>query len=158
MSARYPGPRWRFRSARTTGTVATSMAGAVPIAAINITGEQVVLALRGALDAALSWELDICLEVAMEGRRRVVLDLEGLRSIDETTLDVIAEARERFRRAGGELVARSPGAGVRGLLERAALAGLVTREGADVAIPMSEIRTHRGESTPDRRRSGARHR
>ena len=78
--------------------------GAMPIEATDVTGARAVLALRGDIDASLSWELDVWLEVAMEGRRRVVLDVEGLRRIDGPALEVILDARERFRDVGGELL------------------------------------------------------
>lgn len=113
--------------------VAQGRGGSPPIVAIHASDEHVVLALRGELDLALSWELDICLAVAMEGWRRVVLDLRDLGFIDEVALEVIAEARRRFRRAGGELVARSAPPGVRTLLDLSGLADCLERDSPGAA-------------------------
>jgi len=90
-------------------TAGVSPFGVMPIEATDVTAARAVLALRGDIDATLSWELDVWLEVAMEGRRRVVLDVAGVRSIDAPALEVILDARERFRIAGGELLVSGAG-------------------------------------------------
>lgn len=96
--------------------------GDMPISATSVGSESVVLALRGEIDAALSWELDVWLEVAMEGRRRVVLEMGGVSQLGSPARGVIAAARQRFRRAGGELVVRSPRPEIRSSIDPAWLA------------------------------------
>lgn len=91
-----------------TSTASRPQREAAPIAVVGTTADQVLLILRGDLDLGVSWELDVWLDVAMEGRRRVVLELSGLGYADEAVRGVITRARERFRQAGGDLLVRSP--------------------------------------------------
>src|ERR1700744_571165 len=75
-----------------------------------------VLALRGELEFSDSTELSSRLAAAVSCRPWVIVDLADLASIDGSSLDVLLDAREQARLAGGDLLLAGPRGGVATLL------------------------------------------
>jgi anti-anti-sigma factor len=67
-----------------------------------------VLALRGELDATAVAELSSQLTAVMSGESWVIVDLAELAFMDCSALEVLADARERARRAGGDVLLADP--------------------------------------------------
>jgi anti-anti-sigma factor len=76
-----------------------------------------VLALRGELDTSATAELSSALADVMSRERWVIVDLDGLSYIDCASMRVLACARERTRRAGGDVLLAGARGGVARLLE-----------------------------------------
>ena len=87
---------------------------------------QVVLALRGEVDALTAPEFGAFFETMIDrGHRTVMLDLGGLRFMDASGLSVIAHGADRLEVLGGTLAIRTPAALIRQMLEITGFARLV---------------------------------
>lgn len=75
-----------------------------------------VLVLTGSLDVRCTADLRERLYALIEAEGSVVVDLSAVESIDTTTLKLLAVAHRHAERAGGRVVLRHPGPGVRRLL------------------------------------------
>lgn len=71
-------------------------------------GGDAVVILSGDVDLAAATDVWDALEPALEGARRVVVDLSGVRFIDSTGLSVLVRAHRRLAHDGGGLVVRRP--------------------------------------------------
>lgn len=71
----------------------------------NLTAHVVRLSLSGALDADAAGELDDVLHDAAAKTRIIVLDLEGVMSVDRSAAGVLRAAAARARKSGHRLVA-----------------------------------------------------
>jgi anti-anti-sigma factor len=87
---------------------------------------QVVLALRGEVDALTAPEFGAFFETMIDrGHRTVMLDLVGLRFMDASGLAVIAHGADRLEVLGGTLTIRTPAALIRQMLDITGFARLV---------------------------------
>jgi anti-anti-sigma factor len=87
---------------------------------------QVVLALRGEVDALTAPEFAAFFETVIDrGHRTVMLDLVGLRFMDASGLAVIAHGADRLEVLGGTLTIRTPAALIRQMLDITGFARLV---------------------------------
>lgn len=87
---------------------------------------QVVLALRGEVDALTAPEFGAFFETMIDrGHRTVMLDLVGLRFMDASGLTVIAHGADRLEVLGGTLTIRTPAALIRQMLDITGFARLV---------------------------------
>ena len=90
---------------------------------------QVVLALRGEVDALTAPEFGAFFETMIDrGHHTVLLDLVGLRFMDASGLGVIAHGADRLEVTGGTLTIRTPAALIRQMLDITGFARLVTLE------------------------------
>lgn len=77
--------------------------------AAGLSGEQMVLSVRGTVDSHTAPELGAFFDSAIaSGHRTVILDMTDLGSIDAAGLAVIASAASRLIGVGGGLTVRSP--------------------------------------------------
>lgn len=85
-------------------------------------GSESVVHLHGEVDLYNAADLRCCLEeLAASGATRVVLDLANLGFIDSSGLGALIGGMRRLRRAGGQVVLRSPNAKTAELLEMTGL-------------------------------------
>ncbi len=90
---------------------------------------QVVLALRGEVDALTAPEFGAFFETMIDrGHHTVMLDLVGLRFMDASGLGVIAHGADRLEVTGGTLTIRTPAALIRRMLDITGFARLVMLE------------------------------
>ncbi len=88
---------------------------------------QVVLALRGEVDALTAPEFGAFFETMIDrGHHTVLLDLVDLRFMDTSGLAVIAHGADRLEVTGGTLTIRTPAALIRQMLDITGFARLVT--------------------------------
>jgi anti-anti-sigma factor len=108
---------------------------------------QVVLALRGEVDALTAPEFGAFFETMIDrGHRTVMLDLVGLRFMDASGLAVIALGADRLEVLGGTLTIRTPAALIRQMLDITGFARLVV---------LGERESDYGEFDPGRPRTVA---
>jgi anti-sigma B factor antagonist len=85
--------------------------------------------LSGEIDLTSSQRLrEVLLSVANGGEHRLIVDLGKVTFMDSTGLSALVAARKRFRSIDGEIVLRSPSAGVLRVLEITGLARVFTIE------------------------------
>ncbi len=78
---------------------------------VSLHGETVVLAVHGEVDVYTAPRLrERFVELSGDGRRVIVVDLEGVEFLDSTGLGVLVSGLKRFRSGGGDvlLVATQP--------------------------------------------------
>ena len=64
-----------------------------------------VLSVRGEVDVSTAPRLrQALIELATDGRERVVVDLDGVEFLDSTGLGVLVSGLKRFRTLGGDLI------------------------------------------------------
>jgi anti-anti-sigma factor len=109
--------------------------------------DQVVLALRGEVDALTAPEFGAFFETMIDrGHRTLMLDLVGLRFMDASGLAVIALGADRLEVLGGTLTIRTPPALIRQMLDITGFARLVV---------LGERESDYGEPDPGRRMTAA---
>jgi anti-anti-sigma factor len=97
--------------------------------AVNFIERQVVLCVRGEVDAVSAPDLKALLDALIDrGHRSVVVDLAQMGFIDAAGMRVIVSTAGRLRSREGQLALRSPSGLVRRVLETAVLAGQVRLE------------------------------
>jgi anti-anti-sigma factor len=109
---------------------------------------QVILALRGEVDALTAPEFGAFFETMIDrGHRTLMLDLVGLRFMDASGLAVIALGADRLEVLGGTLTIRTPPALIRQMLDITGFARLVV---------LGERESDYGQPDPGRRTTAPR--
>jgi anti-anti-sigma factor len=85
-----------------------------------------IIFLSGALDVTLTGRLRAMLDEALETSDEVLVNLSGLRTVDSTGIRELLRAQARAAQMGKSFGVLAPTPAVRGLLEAADAAGLLS--------------------------------
>ncbi len=92
----------------------------------NRVGDSVDIVLEGELDVYTSSRLrETLTDLASQGVRHITVDVAGVDFVDSTALGVLVGGLKRMRRAGGDLVLRSPRPSTLKVLQVTGLGGIL---------------------------------